>query len=82
MPSKERATFSGVADAGRQAAQEGDNLHYASALAFDGNTAKAFDLAVASLSSLGFRITARDEPSLAMIGPGMTSNMASAGNAA
>jgi hypothetical protein len=47
-------------------------MEYASAVAFEGDTAKAFDLAAAALTSLGFRIVARDSSSLDLMGPGMT----------
>jgi hypothetical protein len=48
-------------------------MQYVSTIAFDGNTAKAFDLAVAALRSLGFRVVARDDFSLDLVGPGMNS---------
>jgi hypothetical protein len=48
-------------------------MTYTQTISFDGNTAKAFDLAAAALTSIGFRLTSRDGSSLEMIGPGMTS---------
>jgi hypothetical protein len=53
-------------------------MHYSTAVAFEGDTAKAFDLAAAALTSLGFRTIARDGSSLEMVGPPMTSNRQSA----
>jgi hypothetical protein len=53
-------------------------MTYTNTISFEGNTAKAFDLAAAALTSLGFRMTARDNASLEMIGPGMTSTRQSA----
>lgn len=51
----------------------GAAMQYASTVPFEGDTAKAFDLANAALTSLGFRISSRSELSLELIGPGMTS---------
>ena len=48
-------------------------MDYTTAVPFDGKTAAAFDLAAAALTSLGFRIVARDDSSLDASGPGMTS---------
>jgi hypothetical protein len=48
-------------------------MDYASTVPFDGNTAKAFDLASTALTSLGFRIVTRDDASLDLAGPGMNS---------
>jgi hypothetical protein len=48
-------------------------MHYANATPFSGNTAKAFDLAVAALTPLGFQIAARDQATLDLTGPGMNS---------
>ena len=53
-------------------------MHYTTAATFEGDTAKAFDLAAAALTSLGFRMIARDGSSLEMVGPPMTSTRQSA----
>ncbi|MCI0378566.1 MAG: hypothetical protein L0215_13235 [Gemmataceae bacterium] len=45
---------------------------------FDGNAAKAFDLATAALTSLGFRTVARSNVMLEVEGPGMMSSRQSA----
>src|SRR5687768_3133725 len=48
-------------------------MHYSAQVPFTGNTAKALDLAVAALTGLGFRLISRDDVSLEMAGPPMTS---------
>src|SRR5262249_35912414 len=53
-------------------------MHYASTVAFEGDTAKAYDLAAVALTAIGFRIAARDGSSLDMIGPGLNSTRQSA----
>lgn len=53
-------------------------MQYASTVPFEGDTARAFDLANAALTSLGFRISSRSESSLELTGPGMTSTRQSA----
>jgi hypothetical protein len=53
-------------------------MHYTCAVPFDGNTAKAFDLAAVALTALGFRIVARDESTFDAAGPGLGSSRQSA----
>jgi hypothetical protein len=53
-------------------------IDYASTVPFEGNTAKAFDLASAALTTIGFRIQSRDGSSLELTGPGMGSTRQSA----
>jgi hypothetical protein len=48
-------------------------VHYQSSIPFEGNAAKAFDLAVSALTSLGFRTLARSDAMLELEGPGMNS---------
>ncbi|MCI0642860.1 MAG: hypothetical protein L0Y72_09380 [Gemmataceae bacterium] len=53
-------------------------MHYKKTAPFDGNAAKAFDLATAALTSLGFRTVARSNAMLEVEGPGMMSSRQSA----
>jgi hypothetical protein len=53
-------------------------MTYTKTISFEGKTAKAFDLAVAALTSLGFRMTSRDRSALDLTGPGMMSTRQSA----
>jgi hypothetical protein len=53
-------------------------MHYSAEIAFEGDTAKALDLGAAALTSIGFRMIARDGSSLEMVGPSMTSTRQSA----
>lgn len=48
-------------------------MHYTAEIPFEGDTAKALDLAAAALTSIGFRMIARDGSSLEMTGPSTTS---------
>ena len=48
-------------------------MHYTAQVPFTGDTAKALDLAAAALTGIGFRMIARDETTLEMAGPPMTS---------
>lgn len=53
-------------------------MNYASSIAFEGSTEKAFDLATVALTSLGFRISIRDRSALDLTGPGLNSSRQSA----
>ena len=53
-------------------------MDYTKTVSFTGSTEKAFDLAAAALTSLGFRITTRDSSTLDLTGPGMRSTRQSA----
>ena len=53
-------------------------MQYVASLPFSGNTDKAFGLAVAVLTAVGFRLTARTGESVEMVGPGMRSTEQSA----
>jgi hypothetical protein len=48
-------------------------MQYATAVPFRGNLKQALDLGIATLTSLGFRIVAKDSASLELTGPGMYS---------
>lgn len=48
-------------------------MQYTNSVPFEGDTGKAFDLAMSSLTSLGFRIVSSDDSSLELTGPGMNS---------
>jgi hypothetical protein len=53
-------------------------MQYVTTVPFDGNTAKAFDLALSALTPLGFQAVTRDALSLELVGPGMNSTRQSA----
>lgn len=53
-------------------------MDYTKSVCFEGDTAKAFDLAASALTGLGFRISSRDASSLELAGPGMTGTRQSA----
>jgi hypothetical protein len=53
-------------------------MQYAASLSFRGDTVKAFGLAEAALTALGFRFTERTASSVEWAGPGMNSNRESA----
>ena len=53
-------------------------MQYSATVPFRGDVGKAFDLAVASLTALGFRITAKDRAALEFAGPGMAGSRQSA----
>jgi hypothetical protein len=53
-------------------------MDYTTSAPFDGDTAKAFDLAVSSLTSLGFEIKVKTDTTLVMTGPGMHNTRQSA----
>jgi hypothetical protein len=48
-------------------------MEYVKSVPFTGDTNKAFDLAVASLTGLGFQLVKRDDASLTLTGPGLGS---------
>src|SRR6185369_7360296 len=49
-------------------------MQYAASRPFHGDLNKAFDLAIAALTSLGFRLDQRQADSIQLSGPGMNSN--------
>jgi hypothetical protein len=53
-------------------------MQYHVTVPFGGNAARAFDMAVASLTMLGFQIAAKDSAALEFVGPGMKSTRQSA----
>jgi hypothetical protein len=53
-------------------------MQYAASLPFKGDTGKAFGLAEAALTAIGFRITERTAGSVEMVGSGMNSTRQSA----
>lgn len=53
-------------------------MQHTNTIPFDGDTGRAFDLAMSSLTSLGFRVVSRDETRMEMAGPGMNSSRQSA----
>ncbi len=48
-------------------------MRYDNQVSFDGNRLRAFDLAIAALTALGFRVVQKGATTLALEGPGMTS---------
>jgi hypothetical protein len=53
-------------------------MQYTSTVPFEGSTEKAFDLAAASLTSIGFQLIARDGSAMELLGPGMMNSRQSA----
>jgi hypothetical protein len=53
-------------------------MQYTKSIPFYGDTGRAFDLAMSSLTSLGFRVVSRDETRMDLVGPGMNNNRQSA----
>lgn len=49
-------------------------MKHATATPFEGDAARAFDAAVLLLTNLGFRVVARSDSSLELVGPGMNSS--------
>jgi hypothetical protein len=48
-------------------------MNHIATIPFSGDTSRAFDLAIASLTSIGFRVTNRESRAVAFRGPGMNS---------
>ena len=48
-------------------------MHHSAAIPFSGDSSRAFDLAISSLTSIGFRIENRDSGVVEFSGPGMNS---------
>jgi hypothetical protein len=48
-------------------------MQYSSSIPFEGDSGRAFDLALAALTGVGFRAVLRDDARLELVGPGMNS---------
>ncbi len=48
-------------------------MRYTGTVPFTGDTSRAFDMATAALTPVGFRVSSRDKASLNLSGPGLRS---------